>query len=237
MPLFHSIASSLQLMAHARIHKPTKTHEAHARLNANAFLKASCPLLLFFFYTRSSAVTFCPDTSLKSVTGSGGMISPMLWLQMGRGERSEEIKDWRTGVGPSRQKRGLLCFFVCVLHMSRFELDWKLNHITAFWLSCMHAEAQTIGNQIRTQVHTCCYFTLYLSKPFLSFFLALILYMRLLPPLVFFLKAGWPLVSRFRNQCGGLFRQAGTLLLHLTNSPVHLSNRVWDWKSPVNWTE
>lgn len=47
---------------------------------------------------------------------------------------------------------------------------------------------------------------------------------------------GWPRVPRLRNQCGGLFRQPGKfLLLHLSKSPLHLSNRVWDWRSWPDW--
>lgn len=51
MPLFHSIACSLQLAAHAQTHKnpQSRTEPTHARMNASVF-----------------SVTSCPDMSLKS---------------------------------------------------------------------------------------------------------------------------------------------------------------------------
>lgn len=87
MPLFHSLACSLQPTAHAQT-GGTKTH-VHAHMNANTHtlnsrLKAFPPPCLF-----SSAMTFCPDMSLKSVAGSGGVISPALCIKTGRRDGAE----------------------------------------------------------------------------------------------------------------------------------------------------
>lgn len=135
----------------------------------------------------------------------------------------------------------------------RFELDRELNHIAAAWMSWLCAEAQTVGYQIRTQglfFHSPFFISHHLflfSQPFLtSYCLALLLSLAptLLPPSVFSYSLsgdGVTRVSRLRNQCGGLFRQPGKcsvsffFLLHLSNSPLHLSIRVWDCRSPPHW--
>lgn len=84
MPLFHSIACSLQLAAHAQTHKnpESRTEQMHARMNASVF-----------------SVTSCPDMSLKSVTGSGGVISAALCLRMGKRDRSRGVCVSRGGAG------------------------------------------------------------------------------------------------------------------------------------------
>lgn len=129
----------------------------------------------------SSAVTFCPDMSLKTVTGSGGVISTALCLRMGRRDGDEggggvgmRSWSWTTRINSafgscnlllwhygsslilsplvSLQAQGLLVVFFLQSHMSRrSELDHELNHISAAWMSWMCAEPQTVGYQIRTQ--------------------------------------------------------------------------------------
>lgn len=154
-----------------------------------------------------------------------------------RGNKGMTNWSWTKHIKSGRQEA---CCVFYVLHMGRkFELDWKLNHITALWASWPHAEAQTIGNQIKMQVLRRWYFTPRLFSATPRPFRSVLDTFYETSPTVRFLPEGrlTPPVPRFGNQRGGSFRQAGKLLLHLTNSPVLLANRVWDWKNPVNWTE
>lgn len=90
---------SLQLTTHStcRDTESLQRHTEHARSDErkhthklSSRLKAFPPPSLSFC---SSAVTFCPDMSLKSVTGSGGVISATLCLQTGRRDRGRGGND------------------------------------------------------------------------------------------------------------------------------------------------
>lgn len=156
---------------------------------------------------------------------------------------------------PRRRRQGLLAvffYFFFPSSVTRGQEIWAwpwAHHISAPWMSWLCAEAQTVGYQIRTQgllfQSTFFFSHRHVSHSFLSFCLALILSLaRGFPPLPSLPDSlpspcedgGLPRVPRLRNQRGGLFRQPGKfLLLHLSKSPLHLSNRVWDWRSWPDW--
>lgn len=95
MPLFHSLACSLQLKVRSETWGGTKTH---AQTNASTHPTLARGLKRFrppaFSY---SAVTFCPDMSLKSVPGSGGVIpTASKWAA---GTEAGEAAEWGAGAG------------------------------------------------------------------------------------------------------------------------------------------
>lgn len=200
----------------------------------------------------SSAVTFGPDTSLRSVTGSGGVISST------RGRKGMMSWSWAECIKSAFRVRSASpvalgrqptpsCLLSCRLFRRRvWELFFQshmgrgleLNHISAPWMSRPCAEPQTAGYQIRKR-GPFSFLTIpapnqpvSVSPPRTDTFFR----SNSLSTSSYFLpKDEVTPVSRLRDQCWGLFRQPGEfLLLHLANSPLAPSNRVWDWR--VDWT-
>lgn len=95
MPLFHSLACSLQLKVHSETRGGTKTH---AQMNASTHPTLARGLKHFHPRASSySAVTFCPDMSLKSVPGSGGVIP--IASKWAVGTEAGEAAEWWAGAG------------------------------------------------------------------------------------------------------------------------------------------
>lgn len=76
MPLFHSLACSLQPNVHSKDGAAQRHMYMHTQMNANAHTTLAQGLKQFHPCVSSTAlVTFCPEQSLKSVPGTGGLIS------------------------------------------------------------------------------------------------------------------------------------------------------------------
>lgn len=218
--------------------------------------------------------------SLKSVTGSGGVISAALCLQMGRrdgseGGNDELVLDHACKLSPQghitfscgtmeaaysfsalllscplrRHQTPPVVFFWS--HMGwRFELDRELNHISTPWMC--HGSAQrhkpldislehrgsfsiplslfiTISFSFLNHFSRSASFSLCDSLPTPPFFSSLSLWRRGDPGV-----SSQEPVRRVVQTTGKMFHFF-FLLLHLSNSPLHLSIRVWDCRSPPDW--
>lgn len=141
------------------------------------------------------------------------------------------------------------CFFPSVTHGQEiWAWPRAQSHLHSLDMSWLCTEAQTAGYQIRAQglfFHSALF--VYRHRLFsqslfsLCFFLSLLLssHSSLSSPSLF--GDGVTQVSRLRNEYGGFVQTTGKmfhfsfLLLHLSNSPLHLSIRVWDCRSLPDW--
>lgn len=253
----------------------TKTHvHAHSdeckhTHSLSSKLKAFPPPCLF-----SSAVTFCPDVSLKSLSGSGGVISAALCRHTGKrdgGKGGWGMMSWcwimRVNSALRVIEPSLVAWWkqpivqylsaphrfpvLCFSHTWAGELSLTKSSITSP-LSCPCVEAQIVGYHIKTQwiflhsplftSHHLFHFSQSMLAPLLFFSLALFLFLAQTLFSLSLLGNRVTPASSPQNQCGGLFRQPGKcsisfffLLPRLSNSPLHLSIRVWDCKTLPDW--